>query len=83
MIGTFFYSEDKNSGKGLGVGDKFSKGDVLGYIETMRLMNEIKAGKDEQGLGKIVEAGEIIEICVSNGHPIEWGQVLYKIRPLK
>jgi biotin carboxyl carrier protein len=48
-------------------------GQVLCIIEAMKLMNEIEAEL----------AGEIVKIFVPNGQPVEYGEPLFAIRPLK
>ena len=45
------------------------KGQVLGIIEAMKLMNEITAEQD----------GEIVDICVKSGEVVEYSQTLFKI----
>ena len=52
------------------VGDKVKKGQVLAIVEAMKLMNEIESDFD----------GEIAEIYVENGQPVEYGQKLFRIR---
>jgi len=52
--------------KGAGIGDAVSAGDVLAYVESMRLMNEVKAP----------EGGAVAAILVEDGHPVEYGQPL-------
>ena len=51
--------------------NEVSEDSVLCIIEAMKVMNEIKA---EQG-------GEILEILVENGEPVEFGQPLFLIKP--
>jgi len=52
------------------VGDKVQKGQVLCIVEAMKLMNEIEADV----------TGEIVEIYVENGQPVEYGQPLFGIQ---
>jgi len=40
-------------------------------IEAMKVMNEIKAEC----------SGAIVEICVKNAQPVEYGQVLFRVKP--
>ena len=54
----------------LKVGDKVKKGQVLAIVEAMKLMNDIESDFD----------GEIAEILVENGQPVEYGQPLFVIR---
>lgn len=69
MVGVFFASPSSDAAPFVCVGSKVKKGDVLCIIEAMKLMNEITAEKD----------GEIVDICVSNGSIVEYGQILFKI----
>jgi acetyl-CoA carboxylase biotin carboxyl carrier protein len=46
------------------------KGQVIGIVEAMKLMNEIESDA----------AGEVVKCFVSNGQPIEFGQPLYSVR---
>ena len=48
------------------------KGQVLCIIEAMKLMNEIEAEMD----------AEVVEILVANGQPVEFGEVLFRLRPM-
>ena len=52
------------------IGDKVKKGQVLAIVEAMKLMNDIESDFD----------GEIAEIYVENGQPVEYGQPLFSIR---
>ena len=47
-----------------------TQGQVLCIIEAMKVMNEIESEVD----------GEIVEIGVANGQPVEFGDVLFRIR---
>ena len=51
------------------VGDKVTPDTVVGIIEAMKVMNEIKAEK----------SGVIKEIAVENGQPVEYGETLFVI----
>jgi acetyl-CoA carboxylase biotin carboxyl carrier protein len=53
------------------VGAKVSKGQVVCIIEAMKIMNEIEAEV----------SGELVEILVQNGQPIEYGQPLMRVNP--
>ena len=50
-------------------GDRVEKGQTLGIVEAMKLMNEINSEMD----------GEIAEICVGNGQVVEYDQPLFRI----
>jgi acetyl-CoA carboxylase biotin carboxyl carrier protein len=66
MVGTFYASSSPDAEPFVEVGSEISEGDVVCIIEAMKLMNEIKSE----------HAGKITQICVKNGDPIEYGQVL-------
>ncbi|MGB2601252.1 MAG: acetyl-CoA carboxylase biotin carboxyl carrier protein [Candidatus Omnitrophota bacterium] len=71
MVGTFYKSASPDSDPYVKVGDVVQKGDVLCIVEAMKLMNEVKA---EFG-------GKVLEICVDNADPVEYGQNLFIIEP--
>ena len=70
IVGTFYDSPSPEAEAYVKVGDKVKKGDIVCIIEAMKLMNEIEAECD----------GEIVEICVRNEGPVEYGQTLYKLK---
>jgi len=70
MVGTLYRSPSPTASSFVEVGSKVKVGDVLCIIEAMKLMNEIKAEI----------AGEIAEISAENGSPVEYGQVLFRIK---
>ena len=72
MIGTFYRSPSPDSGSYVEVGSEVGPETVVCIIEAMKVMNEIKA-----------EARGIITAVLSeNAKPVEFGQPLFKIRPL-
>ena len=71
FVGTFYASSSPGSDAYVKVGDKVSAGKVLCIVEAMKIMNEIESDI----------AGEIVEICVENENYVEFGQVLYRIKP--
>jgi acetyl-CoA carboxylase biotin carboxyl carrier protein len=72
MIGTFYRSPSPDSGNYVDVGSEVGPETVVCIIEAMKVMNEIKA-----------EARGIITAVLSeNAKPVEFGQPLFKIRPL-
>ncbi|MGO0122724.1 acetyl-CoA carboxylase biotin carboxyl carrier protein [Desulfothermobacter acidiphilus] len=73
MVGTFYRAPAPDAPPYVEVGDRVEKGQVLCIIEAMKLMNEIQAE----------EAGEVVEILVENGEPVEYGQPLFHLRPRK
>ena len=66
MVGTFYASSSPETEPFVEVGATIKEGDVVCIIEAMKLMNEIKSE----------HAGKVTQICVKNGDPIEYGQVL-------
>lgn len=72
MVGTFYRAPAPDAPPYVEVGSRVSKGDTLCVIEAMKLMNELESEVD----------GVVAEICVENADPVEYGQVLFRIRPL-
>jgi acetyl-CoA carboxylase biotin carboxyl carrier protein len=71
MVGTFYAQSDPGSKPYVTVGTKISKQQVLCIIEAMKIMNEIESEFD----------GVVREVCVQDAHPVEYGQVLFRIDP--
>lgn len=71
IVGTFYASPSPDAPQFVKVGDRVAAGAVLCIIEAMKLMNEIEAET----------AGIVREVSVSNGDPVEYGQVLFRIEP--
>jgi len=72
MIGTLYRSPSPESGPYVDVGTEVNAESVVCIIEAMKVMNEIKAEVK----------GVITQILVENGKPVEFGQPLFKVRPL-
>ena len=72
IVGTFYRAPAPTSPNFVNVGDKVSKGQPLCIIEAMKVMNEIKA--EARGI--------VTAVLVENAKPVEFGQPLFKIRPL-
>lgn len=70
IVGTFYGSPSPGSAAFVNPGDHVDKGQVIGIVEAMKLMNEIESDA----------AGVIVKCLVSNGQPIEFGQPLYTVR---
>lgn len=70
LVGTFYSASSPDAESFVKVGDHVKKGQVLGIIEAMKLMNEIESDFDG-----IVEA-----ILVNNEDVVEYGQPLFRIR---
>jgi acetyl-CoA carboxylase biotin carboxyl carrier protein len=71
IVGTFYTSASPGSEPFVAIGAKVESGQVLCIIEAMKLMNEIESDV----------AGEVVRIFVENGHPVEYGEALFGIRP--
>ncbi len=69
MVGVFYAAPAPDKEPYVKVGSKIKKGDVLCIVEAMKLMNEVVSECD----------GEIVDICVSDGDMVEFGQTLFKI----
>lgn len=70
MVGTFYKAPSPDADPFVKVGDVVEKGQTLCIVEAMKLMNEIEAE----------QAGEIVQVLVENGQPVEYGQKLFLIR---
>jgi len=71
MVGTFYRAPAPDAPSYVEEGGKISVGDTLCIIEAMKLMNELESEVK----------GTIVEICVENAQPVEFGQVLFRVRP--
>ena len=72
IVGTFYRQPSQAAPPFVEPGSKVRKGQVLCIIEAMKLMNEIEAEID----------GEVVEILVANGQPVEFGELLFRLRPM-
>jgi acetyl-CoA carboxylase biotin carboxyl carrier protein len=70
IVGTFYRAAEPGAASFVDVGSTVKKGDVLCIIEAMKLMNEIDSEYD----------GEITNIYVENGQPVQYGERLFAIR---
>jgi len=71
MVGTFYRAPAPDAPPYIEVGSHVAEGQIICIIEAMKLMNEIPADR----------AGTVVEIAVENARPVEYGQVLVRIRP--
>lgn len=71
MVGTFYRAPAPDEPPFVDVGDRVRVGQTVCIIEAMKLMNEIEAEA----------AGEIVEILVQNGEPVEYNQPLMRVVP--
>ena len=66
IIGTAYHAPEPGAKKFVEVGNKIKKGDTIMIIEAMKTMNHIPSTAD----------GIVKEICVEDGHPVEFGQTI-------
>ncbi|MEB3351308.1 MAG: acetyl-CoA carboxylase biotin carboxyl carrier protein [Cyanobacteriota bacterium] len=71
MVGTFYRAPAPGEPVFVDLGNRISIGQTVCIIEAMKLMNELEAEV----------SGEVVEILVENGTPVEFGQVLMRVRP--
>ncbi len=71
MVGTFYAAPSPDSEPYVSAGADISEDTVVCIVEAMKVMNEIKAEC----------VGTIVEVCVKNTQPVEYGQVLFRVRP--
>ena len=70
IVGTFYRSPEPGAPSFVEIGSTVKKGEVLCIIEAMKLMNEIDSEYD----------GEIMNIYVESGQPVQYGERLFAIR---
>tara|TARA_B110000116_G_C16518448_1_gene438874 strand:- start:238 stop:717 length:480 start_codon:yes stop_codon:yes gene_type:complete len=71
MVGTFYLAPAPDAPDYVEVGTRVKNGDTLCIIEAMKLMNEFKCEIE----------GTVVELCVENAQPVEYGQVLFRVDP--
>jgi acetyl-CoA carboxylase biotin carboxyl carrier protein len=71
MVGTFYRAPAPDEPSFATVGDRITVGQTVCIIEAMKLMNELEAET----------SGQVMEILVENGQPVEFGQVLMYVNP--
>ena len=71
MVATFYRAAAPGEAPFAEVGTRIKVGQTVCILEAMKLMNELES---EVG-------GEVVEILVENGTPVEFGQVLMRVRP--
>ena len=69
MVGTFYTAASPDDPVFVKVGDRVEENTLVCIIEAMKVMNEVKAGA----------SGVVAEICLENGHPVEFGTKLFRI----
>lgn len=70
LVGVFYSKPSPDSNAYVSVGDKVNAGDVICIIESMKIMNEIKADK----------SGVIEEVLVNDGDTVDFDQPLFTIK---
>jgi acetyl-CoA carboxylase biotin carboxyl carrier protein len=71
MVGTYYGAPEPGAKAYVTEGQRIEKGQILCIIEAMKIMNEIESEF----------SGVVRELAVENGHPVEYGQVLFRIDP--
>ena len=69
IVGTFYRAPAPDANNYVEVGQNVEEGTVLCIVEAMKLMNEIESDS----------SGKIVKICVENGKPVEYNQVLFLV----
>ena len=71
MVGTFYRAPSPEASPFVQLNDRIGQNQTVCIIEAMKLMNEIEAEV----------SGRVVEICVKNGEPVEFGQILMRVDP--
>jgi acetyl-CoA carboxylase biotin carboxyl carrier protein len=71
MVGTYYASPEPGAKPYISPGARIAKGQVLCIIEAMKIMNEIESEL----------SGVVREVLVEDSHPVEYGQILFRIDP--
>jgi len=71
MVATFYRAPSPGNPPFVEVGSRISSGQTVCILEAMKLMNELESEV----------SGEVVEILVENGTPVEFGQVLMRVKP--
>ena len=66
IIGTAYHAPEPGAKKFVEIGKKIKKGDTIMIVEAMKTMNHVPSSVD----------GTIKKVCVEDGQPVEYGQVL-------
>lgn len=72
MVGTYYRCPSPNAAPYVNVGDKIKKGQIIGIVEAMKIMNEIEAEFD----------CKIVEIVANDAQPVEFGSKLIKVEKI-
>ena len=71
MVGTYYAAPEPGAKPYVAIGSRIAKGQILCIIEAMKIMNEIESEF----------SGVVTEIAVQDAHPVEYGQVLFRVDP--
>ena len=71
MVGTFYRAPSPEDSPFVEIGNRIGVGQTVCILEAMKLMNELESEV----------SGEVVEILVENGIPVEFGQVLMRVKP--
>lgn len=72
IVGTFYRAPTPDAPPFVEVGAKVRKGQTLCIVEAMKVMNEIESEID----------AEVVDAPLANGQPVEFGEVLFRLRPM-
>ena len=72
MVGTFYKAPSPGASPFVSVGQAVRKGECVGIIEAMKIMNEIEAEFDCR----------IVKVLVDDGQPVEYGMAIYEVEKL-
>ena len=72
MVATFYRAPAPGEAPFVELGARINVGQTVCILEAMKLMNELEAEV----------SGEVVEILVENGTPVEFGQVLMRVKPV-
>ncbi len=72
MVGTFYRAPGPEEPPFVEIGSRINIGQAVCILEAMKLMNELESEV----------SGEVMEILVENGTPVEFGQVLMRLKPV-
>ncbi len=73
MVGTFYRASSPGADPCVNIGDSVNEETVVCIIEAMKIMNEVKAET----------VGEVVDVYVSDGDAVEYGQPLFRIKPVQ
>ena len=71
MLGIYYRAPKPGEPPFIELGSKVEEDTVIGIIEVMKLMNSVRAGVK----------GQVVEVLAENGAPVEYGEILLRVRP--